>query len=101
MKLDLDPDFLRTSMTMWKDAVDMKINVHDDFKIHFMANRRSLLEGFLKTAAAWSMLLNSCKPAGDADTEVLSALKADVDEFRLWAEQGLLDLSDIAKERHP
>jgi hypothetical protein len=47
------------------------------------------------------MLLNSCKPAGDADTEVLSALKADVDEFRLWAEQGLLDLSDIAKERHP
>lgn len=47
MKLELDPDWLRTSMTMWRDAVDMKIPVHDNFKVHFIERRGSLLEGFV------------------------------------------------------
>lgn len=35
-------------MTMWRDAVDMKIPVHDNFKIHFIEKRAALLENFTK-----------------------------------------------------
>ena len=35
-------------MDMWRDVVDMKIPVHDNFKIHFIEQRASLLENFDK-----------------------------------------------------
>ncbi len=91
MKVDLDPEFLRTSMTLWRDAVDMKMRVHDDFKIHFMQNRAKLLEGFAKTATSWSMVLNACKQE-TPETETLAQLKADVEEFKKWAEDGLAQI---------
>ncbi|MDO8771976.1 MAG: hypothetical protein Q7K57_25375 [Burkholderiaceae bacterium] len=33
MKLDFDPAWLRTSMSMWRDATDLKVPLHDDFKV--------------------------------------------------------------------
>ena len=94
MKVDLDPEFLRTSMTLWRDAVDMKMPVHDDFKIHFMQNRAKLLDGFAKTATSWSMVLNACKQEAP-EAESLEKLKADVQAFKKWAEAGLAELRDL------
>ena len=43
-----DAGYQGTSMDMWRDVVDMKIPVHDNFKIHFIEQRASLLENFDK-----------------------------------------------------
>lgn len=48
MKLDFDPERLRISMRLWRDETDMKVPGHDNFKIHFIERRPSLLEGFVK-----------------------------------------------------
>ena len=51
--VSMDPSYILMCMKLWRDAVDMKIPVHDEFKVHFMTNRRSILEGYDKTATAW------------------------------------------------
>lgn len=95
MKLDLDPDWLRTSMNMWRDAVDMKIPVHDNFKIHFLERRAALLEGFVKTGTSWLTVLRACKAEGQ-DLVELDVLKADVEAFKKWADDGLKELNTMA-----
>lgn len=100
MKVNLDPDWLRTSMGMWRDAVDMKIPIHDNFKVHFIERRSELLSGFVKTAEAWSMVLRACSAEGE-DLMALQSLKADVDAFKRWAEDGLEELRKLGvQEAH-
>lgn len=82
-------------MTMWRDVVDMKIPVHDDFKVHFFEKRASLLAGFVKTGTAFMMVLRACKAEGQDSIE-LEALKAEVEAFKKWAEDGINDLNTMA-----
>ncbi|MDT8840343.1 hypothetical protein ParKJ_23230 [Paraburkholderia fungorum] len=91
--VEFDPGFMRVSMEMWQNATDMKIPLHDEFKIHFMQNRRSLLDGFVKTGKAWLMVLRSMKSTVQADE--LDGLCADVHAFVDWAERGLADLTAL------
>lgn len=97
MKLDFNPEGLRISMQLWRDAVDMKVPVHDNFKIHFIERRESLLEGFMKIGNAFSTVLSACKAEGQ-DLIELDAIKADVEAFQNWAEDGLKELSSMASE---
>ena len=96
MSLKLDPDFLRTSMDMWRAALDMTIPIHDSLKVHFMARRGALLKGFSDTGNSWSMMLNACTPVTEANQAALDLLKADVDQFRRWADSALLELKTLA-----
>ena len=41
--VEFDPDFMLVSMEMWRKSLDMQIPIADEFKIHFMENRRRLL----------------------------------------------------------
>lgn len=95
MKLDFSPAWLQTAMSMWRDTVEMKIPVHDDFKVHFIEQRASLLAGFVKTATAFSMVLRACTAEGQ-DLVELEALKAEVEAFKKWAEDGIKDLNTMA-----
>ncbi len=88
MKLELDPEWLRTSMNMWRDAVDMKIPIHDSFKVHFLEKRGNMLEGFVKTANSWMTVLRACKAEGE-DQAALESLMAEVKAFKKWSEGGL------------
>ena len=63
MKLDLDPEKLRMSMNPWKQAVDAKIPLAHDVRIHFFAKRGQQLDGFVKIASNWLMLLRCCDAA--------------------------------------
>jgi hypothetical protein len=95
MKLDFDPELLRTSMDLWRAAVDMTIPVHDDFKVRFLERRQELLEGFVRTSGAFKMVLDACNAAG-ADLVELDAIKAEVELFHQWAVNGLKDLGTLA-----
>lgn len=77
MKLDFNPEGLRIGMLLWRDVVDMKVPMHDNFKIHFIERRASLLEGFAKTGNSFSMVLCACE-AEDQDLVELDAIKTDV-----------------------
>lgn len=91
--VELDPSFIRVSMDMWRNATDMKIPLHDAFKIHFMERRKSLLEGFEKTGKAWLAMLRAMKSTSNASE--LVALRADIEEFVRWAEDGLATLAHL------
>lgn len=95
MKLELDPENLRVSMTLWRDAVDMKIPVKDELKIHFMNQRQPILQKMTCTASAWLTLLRGCQTEGE-DKAQLIALQADVEAFKKWADDGLKELTDFA-----
>jgi len=86
----LNAGFLRESMALWRDATDMKMPLHDTFKIHFMQRRQSLLEGFQKTGKAWLMMLSAMRPA--STPEDLAALRHDIEAFVRWAGDGLEEL---------
>lgn len=84
-------------MTFWRDAVDLKIPVHDDFKVNFMGRRGPLLDGFIKTGSDFLIFLRSCKAEGD-DLVELDALKTEVEYLKKWAENGLKELRAMASE---
>jgi hypothetical protein len=90
---EFDPGYIRSSMELWKAALDMKIPVHDSFKIHFMENRRTLLEGYVKTGNAWLMMIRAMK--GKSGGEAFDRLRVKVEEFVTWSEDGLRALDAL------
>lgn len=95
--VQFDPAGARASMDLWRDATDMKIPVADEFKIHFMQNRRPLLTGFERTGKAWRMILADMS-AGGADGEELAQLRFDVDRFIAWAQDGLREIARFSDD---
>jgi len=91
--VEFEPGYIRSSMELWKAALDMKIPVHDAFKIHFMENRHTLLEGYVKTGKAWLMMIRAMKVKSGA--EALDRLRAEVEEFVTWSEDGLRALDAL------
>ena len=71
-------------MRMWRETTDMKVPLHDDFKVHFMQNRGQILGNFERTASAWQMMLGAMKPASE-DKEQFESIVASVNEFADWA----------------
>lgn len=84
-------------MEMWRKALDMEVPLADEFKIHFLARRGELLDGFAKTAGSWMMVLRKCKATGD-DLIVLDALEEEIVAFKDWAEAGITSLAALAAE---
>lgn len=88
MQLTLDPDFMRGLMVRRRAATDMQLPMNERAKVYFMTYRAQLLSNFSITAGAWMMLLHGCSARG-AERERLEALKAEVLDFKEWAEEGL------------
>jgi hypothetical protein len=86
MQCTLDPDHLRSQMRLRRAATDIKLPMHARLKVHFMTHRAELLSNFSLTAGAWMILLHGCRTH---DVAELEALKADIVEFKAWAEEEL------------
>lgn len=97
MKLDLDPEKLKTSMDLWRQAVDMEIPLAHEVRIHFFAKRGQLLDSFVKMAGNWLMLLRCCKATGE-DVIALDDLEEEIDRFKKWAEDGISELALLATD---
>lgn len=93
-----DPSFIRMAMQTWREATDLKVPVHDDFKVHFMENRGQILTNFANTATAWSMMLRALTPAGVEDARALDALRGEIEEFQEWAKSEIAKLEHLAVE---
>ncbi len=85
MRVELNPDWIRMSMILWREATDMKMPMADEFKLHFMERRGLILDNFIRTSRAWSMVLSHCVGQGDSDAAELLALCAEVEAFGSWA----------------
>lgn len=97
MRLELDQESVRTMLQMWRKAVDLEIPLASDLRIHFLARRGQLLDGFVKLAGNWLMLLRHCKATGE-DLVALDALETEIEEFKAWAEAGISELACLASE---
>lgn len=86
MQCTLDPEHLRSQMRLRRAATDMKLPMHARLKVHFMTHRAELLSNFSLTAGAWMILLHGCTTREAAQLE---ALKADIVDFKAWADEEL------------
>ncbi|MFJ1470133.1 hypothetical protein [Massilia orientalis] len=93
-----DPSFIRMAMQMWREATDLKVPVHDEFKVHFMENRGQILTNFANTATAWSMMLRALTPTSPADADACEALRGEIEEFQAWAKSEIAKLEHLAVE---
>lgn len=84
-------------MTLWRDSVDLMIPMKDDFKLHFMRQRKSILSGFENTARAWLMALRPAVP-DPGDTSEFDALLREIEAFETWAKSELAKLADLAND---
>src|SRR5215469_12764233 len=64
--VEFNPDFVLASMALWRGSIDLKFPMKDDFKVHMMLNRKSILESYLQASAMWISMLDAMKPV-DAD----------------------------------
>jgi len=97
MKLTLDPEELREQMTLWRSAVDLRMDLRPDLRTHLIVRRRDILKNFEKTGSDWLTVLRLCKPARE-DAQAHAALCADVEEFSTWAQAGLRQLDELAAD---
>jgi len=97
MRLELDQESVRTMLQMWRKAADLEIPLASDLRIHFLARRGQLLDGFVKLAGNWLMLLRHCRATGE-DLVALDALETEIEEFKAWAEAGISELARLASE---
>jgi len=88
MQFTLDPGFMRQLMARRRAATDMQLPMNERAKVYFMTYRAQLLSNFSLTAGAWMMLLHGCSAEGP-DCRDLERLKAEVLDFKEWAEEGL------------
>lgn len=95
-QVTLDPAFLQESMRLWREATDMQLPLHDEFKLHFMQNRRPILANHAKTARDWAMILRAMSSATMAEEGMLNALLAEVEAFGTWANSELAKLDHMA-----
>lgn len=98
IQIAFDPAFIRTSMELWRETTDMKIPVHDSFKVHFMQNRGAILRNFAKTAGAWTMMFHGLEATSPEDAEALAAVRAEVEAFGEWAKLEIAKLERVAEE---
>jgi hypothetical protein len=95
MKLDLDPSYLRSCMSLWMKSVDLKIPMKDEFKLHMMQQRETILTGFESTASAWLMALRRAVPDADSQAE-FESLITEIESFEAWTKAQLKTISDMA-----
>lgn len=95
MNLDLDPELLRTSMTLWRDVVEHKVPVHDNIKVNLMSRQADNLKNFIKVGQSWKTVLGSCKPTSPQDEIEFEALMAEVNEFVSWAKEKLEAIAEL------
>ena len=84
MNIQFDAAHIRDCMSLWRESVDMKIPMKDEFKVHFMARRGDILRNFAATGKSWLMMLHNAK-AGEGDTADFDALVEEIKTFEAWA----------------
>ena len=94
MNIQIDPEHVRTSMSLWRESVDMKIPMRDEFKVHFMARRRDILHNFAATAKSWLMMLYEAK-AGDGEQADFEALVEEIKAFGAWASHEIEEIEKL------
>lgn len=76
IQVSLDLSFVQVAIDLWRQATDMNVPVHDDFKVHFMTNRGEILRNFDNTATAWSMMLRGMAAKAPKDARALEEARA-------------------------
>ncbi|UBM12732.1 hypothetical protein [Cupriavidus metallidurans] len=94
MKVDFDHESLLMMMDMWKKSVDMAMPMKDEFKIHMMQNRQSILQNYERAAGAWLLAIGCMTPDDEGKAE-LDATRAKVKAFQDWAKASIADLDAL------
>jgi len=89
----LNIETIETMLDLYRDGLDMKIPLADEFKVHFMTRRKPLLEGFVKLGEDWRLMFRCLSENGDPDG--LAAARQVVDGFLAWAEAELEQLKHL------
>jgi hypothetical protein len=92
-----DPDAILASIELWRQSIDLKIAMKDEFKLHFIENRRPILENYGRAAGLWMSLLGAMQPVDLGAEADLASLRAEVEDFAVWAESELDALDDLAQ----
>lgn len=95
MNVEFDPALIRTCMQLWRDALDLQMPMHDEFKLHFIEQRPIILKRYVETASAWQMMLNHMVGSAE-EQEALAAVVADVKAFHSWAQSELSKIEEMA-----
>ncbi|WP_233875099.1 hypothetical protein [Paraburkholderia adhaesiva] len=96
IEVKFDSDGILASIELWRQTVDLKIAMKDEFKLHFMENRRSILEGYVFAASQWMSLLCAMQPVDLGAEAQLASLRGEVENFAAWAEAELDELDHLA-----
>ena len=93
-----DPDYMLASMTLWRESIDLKIPMKDEFKVHLMRNRRPILENYVRAAGGWLSALKAMTAVDIEGEHQLRAVIGEVEDFNAWAESELSALDDLLAE---
>jgi hypothetical protein len=97
MKLDLDPERLRAIMRLWRDLMDMKLDLSPGIRSHLFVERGNHLRSVSATTANWLTVLRACEAPADAKAE-FDLLIGEILEMQKWAMGALVELKVLEME---
>lgn len=83
MHLNLDIERIKTMIELWKDGVDLRVPMADEFKLHFISQRMVILNNFELTSSAWLMMIGAMSSPDHPETVI--AIRDLVKDFNVWA----------------
>ncbi len=96
MTISVDLEAIRMLTQLSRDSIDMKVPMLDEFKLHFMKNRRRILENYRMQAVGMSMALSALK-SNDNDAG-LAALKQEVELYQAWVLEEIHKIDALKEE---
>lgn len=91
-----DPAFMGTMIELWRNTTDLVSPSSTELTLHFIQNRRQILQNLSMTASGWSMMLKEMTPDTPESDAALQEACAIVGEFRDWAKAEIKTLDDMA-----
>lgn len=93
MNLILDRERITVMLKLWRDGVDLRMPMADEFKLHFISQRKSILQNFEQVSSAWLLFMGAMSSQDNLDE--FNEMRAEIKQFNEWAKQEIIAVNAL------
>lgn len=93
MNVIIDRERITVMLKLWRDGVDLRIPMADEFKLHFISQRKVILQNFEHVASAWLLFMGAMSNPDHPDE--INELRSEIKQFSDWVTEELHTLENL------
>jgi hypothetical protein len=93
MNVLIDRERITVMLKLWRDGVDLRIPMADEFKLHFISQRKVILQNFEQVTSAWLLFIGAMSTPDHPDE--MNELRSEIKQFNEWTKEEMKTLENI------